>query len=151
MEMNYRNNVYLPKLAEALEFQDFVAEKLYAVGLPLFNYASRKYQVEKGENKLGIEIKKDAKFNKTGNLWIEIAEKSDPTNPSYVSSGIFRNDNSWLYAIGDETTLFIFPKSLLVNLYNSQRYKTMENGTKTSKGFLLPEKDARKYAAKIIE
>lgn len=151
METNYQETHYKPRLAEALEFQDYVAEKLYETGLPLFNYASKKYQCERGENKLGVEIKKDKKFNSTRNLWIEVSEKSDPSKECYVTSGIRRNDNTWLYVIGDEQVIFIFPKRFLVKLLESNRYKIIENGTKTSKGFLLPEKDARKYAAKIIE
>lgn len=151
MGTSYQDSHYRPLLAEALEFQDYVAEKLYETGLPLFNYASKKYQFERGENKLGVEIKKDRKFATTRNLWIEISEKSDPSKECYVTSGIRRNDNTWLYVIGDERTIFIFSKRFLVKLLEAKKYKVIENSTKTSKGFLFPEVDARKYAAKIIE
>ena len=149
--MNNYANYYSDQLTDAKEFQDFVAEKLYAIGLPLFNYTSKKYQVEYGENKLGVEIKFDKKFQETGNLWIELAEKSNPDKISYIGSGIHRNDNTWLYLIGNYEVIFIFAKTLLFQLAKTGRYKVLENRTKTSKGFLLPKKDAIKYAAKVLE
>ena len=139
---------YKEKLEQGLEYQDFVSEVLYKIGLPLFSYNSKKYQIEYGENKLGIEIKFDNKFSETGNVYIEIAEKSNPDNPCFVISGIYRNDNTWLYVIGDRKKVFVFPKVILKLLHKSGRYRAVENAT--SKGFLLPTGDADKYAAKII-
>ena len=149
--MNNYAEYYKSQLGDAKEFQDFVAEKLYHIGLPLFNYTSKKYQYEHGENKLGVEIKFDKKFESTGNLWIELAEKSRPSNVTYINSGIQRNDNTWLYLIGNYEKIFIFPKSLLFQLAKTGKYKIIENTYKTSKGFLLPSNDACKYAAKILE
>ena len=149
--MNNYAEYYKDQLTDAQEFQDFVAEKLYQIGLPLFNYTSKKYQYEHGENKLGVEIKFDKKFQATGNLWIELAEKSSPAKVSYINSGIQRNDNTWLYLIGNYQTIFIFAKSLLFQLSRMEKYKIIENNHKTSRGFLLPEKDAQKYAAKVLE
>lgn len=149
--MNDYHTYYQNKLHEALEYQDFVAEELYKVGLPLFNYASKKYQYEHGENKLGIEIKHDQKFFLTGNLWIEVAEKSHPQNECYVASGIQRKDNSWLYVIGDYSIIFIFSKNLLKILMETGKYEIRENNTRTSKGFLLSGTEGKKYAARIIE
>lgn len=149
--MNYKKDIYEPRLQEGLEFQDFVAEVLYRIGLPLFNYNSKKYQIECGENKLGVEIKKDNKFAETGNFWIEIAEKSDPQKRNYFPSGIFRSDNTWLYVIGNEQIIYVFAKTMLQLLSKTNRYRILENGTKTSQGFLLKKEDADKYAAKIIE
>jgi len=40
---------------------------------------------------------------------------------------------------------------LLSQLAKTGKYKVLENRTKTSKGFLLPKKDAIKYAAKVLE
>jgi hypothetical protein len=146
---NYRD-YYKDQLTGALEYQDFVAEQLYSVGLPLFNYASKKYQIERGENKLGVEIKHDKKFRTTGNFWIEISEKSRPDKKDYFTSGIHRSDNTWLYVIGDYEEIFIFAKEFLKKLHASGKYKIIENGTRTSRGFLLPRSDAEKYAAKIV-
>ena len=140
---------YKEKLDQGLEYQDFVSEVLYKIGLPLFSYNSKKYQTECGENKLGVEIKFDNRCFETGNLYIEIAEKSDPLNTAFVISGIYRSDNTWLYVIGNRQKVFVFPKTILRLLHKSGKYKTKE--ISTSKGFLLPLKDAEKYAAKVID
>ena len=143
------NNYYEEKLKQGLEYQDFVSEQLYKIGLPIFNYASKKYQIQKGENKLGIEIKLDDKYKITGNLYIELSEKSKKENEFFILSGINRNDNCWLYIIGDYEIIYIFTKKQLKELYKTGQY--MEVEIPTSKGFLLPKLDAEKYAAKIIK
>jgi hypothetical protein len=141
---------YREKLEQGKEYQDFVSDVLYKIGLPLFSYNSKKYQVEHGENKLGIEIKFDDRYAETGNIWIEIAEKSNPSNAAYVLSGIYRTDNTWLYVIGNRTKIFVFAKTILKLLHKTGRYAERENNLKTSKGFLLNNADADKYAAKVI-
>ena len=95
-------------LEAGLEYQDYVAEQLYNHGIPLMTYSSQKYQFLRGENKAGIEIKLDRKFRETGNFYVEIAEKRNCNNDVYVPSGIFRNDNTWLYVIGDYEDIFVF-------------------------------------------
>jgi hypothetical protein len=141
---------YQEKLKQGLEYQDFVAEQLYKIGLPIFNYSSQKWQYQKGENKLGVEIKYQEPFSKTGNLWIEIAEKTDPMNTNYIPSGIYRNDNSWLYVTGDYEHIFVFSKKLLKQLFEAGKYTKLENKRKTSLGFLMPKEDAEKYAARLL-
>lgn len=140
---------YETKLEKGLKFQDYVVEKLYDIGLPIISYSSKKYQVMVGENKCGFEIKFDDCMKNTGNIYIEIAEKSNANNLNYVDSGIFRTDNTWLYIIGDYNKLFIFDKRLLKRVFNNKYYKNF-NGryveTATSKGFLIPVK----YAIKIL-
>lgn len=141
---------YKEKLEQGLYYQDFVVEKLYDAGLPLISYSSKKYQQIIGENKAGFEIKNDTLFRKTGNFYIEIAEKSNPANPHFVKSGIFRNDNTWLYIIGDMQEIFIFSKRQLQLLHNADKYK--ETTIPTSIGYLLPMADAIKhYAIKTIK
>lgn len=139
---------YKEKLEQGLEFQDHVTELLMKeLGISLSSYSSKKWQL-RGENKQGIEIKYDAVHKKTGNFYIEVAEKSAPDNPRYVQSGIYRDDNTWLYIIGDYETLYIFGKSFLCNLHKSGRCQ--EKQISTSKGFLLTQEQANKYALKII-
>ena len=85
----------------------------------------------------GFEFKYDRIFKETGNFWIEIGEKRDPTQKKYVPSGILRKDNSWMYCIGNYDELFFFPKRTLIRMYNSGAVKIKENHEKTSMGFLL--------------
>jgi hypothetical protein len=144
---NYANGYYADKLEEGLQFQDVVTKALYQRGIVVIGYASRRFQNEEGENMLGAEIKRDGKFRDTGNLYIETAEKSHPDRPFFTSSGVFRNDNSWLFVIGDEETIWIFSTKYLQML--SDRYRFTEGPT--SKGFLMPIAEADKYCIRKIE
>lgn len=134
---------YKEKLEQGLYFQDYVIELLYKNGIPLISYSSKEYQNMIGENKAGIEIKNDNNFRMTGNLYIEIAEKSNAENISFVSSGIYRNDNTWLYLIGDINKIYVLSKKQLKILHQSKKYKEVQ--TTTSKGFLLPVTEVEKY------
>jgi hypothetical protein len=139
---------YNEKLQQGLEYQDFVTDILFnELFIPLSSYQSKKYQL-KGENKQGIEIKFDGVFDETRNPYIEISEKTNASNINFIPSGIYRSDNTWLYIVGNYNILFIFGKELLKLLHKTKRYK--EVGIPTSNGFLIPEKDAKKYALKII-
>lgn len=112
-------------------------------------YSSRLFQIHKGENKARIEIKYDDLLVKTGNLWIEVEEKANSENRSYVASGIQRDCVE--YVIGNYDILFRLATSTLRLLFQNKRYPLIENGTKTSRGFLLPASAARKLAIDVIE
>lgn len=143
----YRQN----KIETGLLYQDFVVDCCWnLLGLAVVQYASKAYQYRVGESKTGVEIKHDEKFAKTGNLWIEVAEKARPRKGDYVPSGICRNDNTWLYLIGDYNTMFIFAKSFLKGLHKAQKYQVRPNNTETSMGYLLPVVDGKRYAAQIL-
>lgn len=143
----YANGYYQDKLQQGLEFQDVVTQVLYQRGIVVIGYSSRRFQNNEGENMLGAEIKRDGKFRETGNLYIETAEKSHPDKPNYTASGIHRQDNSWLYVIGDEKTIYIFSTKYLQML--EHRYERKEKPT--SQGFVMPLADAEKYCIRKIE
>jgi len=138
---------YKNKLEEGLQFQDRVTKELYQRGIVVIGYASQKYQNGCGENMLGAEIKRDGMFRDTGNLYIETAEKTNPSNENYIPSGIHRKDNSWLFVIGDEETIYIFSTKYLRIL----EYKFEKRIKTTSKGFLIPLPEAEKYCIRKIE
>lgn len=147
------NQYYKEKLEQGQQYQDFVTEKLYKIGLPIISYSSKKYQYTIGENKCGFEIKFDDKLKNTGNLYIEVAEKSNAVNENYIASGIYRNDNTWLYIIGDYSIIYIFSKKQLRKIYeDTKRIETFKRVTiPTSKGFLVPAKYAEEtLAIKVI-
>ena len=148
MKFNMTEN-YKEMLQKGLEYQDFVTDVLInELGIALSSYGSTKYQYTKGENKQGFEIKFDDKYKDTGNIYIEIAEKSNAVNLNFVNSGIFRNDNTWLYLIGNYNEIFIFSKNHLKLMYESKKYKEVE--TATSKGILINKINAEKYCIKKI-
>jgi len=138
---------YKDKLEEGLQFQDKVTKELYQRGIVVIGYASKQCQNSCGENMLGAEIKRDGMFRDTGNLYIETAEKSDPDNMEYIPSGIYRKDNSWLFVIGDEKTIYVFSIKYLRIL----EYKYEKKKKPTSKGFLIPLPEAEKYCIRKIE
>lgn len=145
----YANGYYKEKLEEGLVFQDVVTRELYLRGVVVVGYSSRHYQNKCGENMLGAEIKRDDNFRQTGNLYIEVAEKSNPDIKHYTPSGIMRDDNSWLFVIGDESTVWIFPTNYLRMLVEPRGYRYYTGPT--SKGYLMPLPDADKYAIRKLE
>jgi len=132
-----------------MEFQDFVVQTLAQQSIILQNLVSKKFQYTVGENLQGFEIKYDSRCTDTGRLSIEIAEKSRADLPSYTKSGIYRDDNTWLYIQGNYQILFIFPKNYLQYLHKSGKYE--EYTMPTIKKFYLSFNEATKYAAKVID
>ena len=150
-ETNYKMTDYYAKcLEKGLQYQDFIANILInELGISLTSYSSKKYQYDFGENKQGFEIKFDDMYKKTGNIYIEVKEKSNPNNINYVDSGIYREDNTWLYLIGDYVEIFIFSTKYLRMIYKSNKFEVKQIAT--SIGFIIPKKDAEKYCIKKIE
>lgn len=135
------NNRYTTDLQRGLEYQDYVFDQLRVMdGMPIFlgAYSSVKYQCGKGESPSGLEIKYDAKFKETGNLFIETAEKSYAEQVSFHPSGAMSEDNSWLYLIGDYDEAFIFSKNLLRALCRKDNPAIKYRELPTSQGYLFP-------------
>ena len=148
MKFNMTEN-YKEMLQKGLEYQDFVTYVLInELGIALSSYGSIKHQYTKGENKQGFEIKFDDKYKTTNNLYIETEEKSNKLNLYFVASGIFRNDNTWLFVIGNYEEIFIFSKKHLKLMYNSKKFRHVV--TETSKGFLIDKEHAENYCIKKI-
>lgn len=135
---------------EGVEFQDFVCLQLAARGLVLQNFASKKYQIEHGENVQGAEIKLDTRCTETGRLSIEVAEKTQAANTDWVPSGILRGDNSWLYIQGNRDVLFVFARNWLQRYYRERNPRVHESHG-TVRKFYLSLEDAKKYAARWFD
>ncbi len=160
----YRKN----KIETGLIYQDFVVDLAWqTIGLAIVQYSSQTYQRTVGESRTGVEIKHDEQFARSGNLYIELAEKALPRPGPYFPSGIYRDDNTWLYVIGDYNTVFIFAKTLLRQLHaclgvrscfdvlqrdgNTIKVAGLENKTKTSVGFLINKDRAESHACVILQ
>lgn len=113
-------------------------------------YKTKKEQYKIGENKSGIEIKWDGLTKKTGNLYFEYAEKARERKGNYCPSGILKNDNSWLYVIGDKDNnrIYTFDINLLRRIYkkNKKKKKYKWKQINTSLGFVIPENKASKIS-----
>ena len=136
---------YKECLKKGLEYQDFVLDQLRRMdGMPIFlgAYASEKYQYAKGESPSGLEIKFDDKLKETNNLFIEVKEKTDAANENFIDSGIMRNDNSWLYLIGNYEQAFIFSRRVL-RAFCDKKNRNVEikpARQKTAWGYVFPVK-----------
>ena len=148
MVNNYPDCKNGDSLESGQQFQDFVCEQLAKDNIILQNLSSKKYQYNLGENLQGFEIKLDRLCTETKRLSIEVAEKTKASNEIWTPSGIYRNDNTWLYIQGNYQTLFLFFKNFLQQLHRSSKYDLDE--IPTLQKFYLPFNDARKYAGKVI-
>ena len=120
-------------------YEEFVMTKIkYLFGKDLHFFEGKTEQL-KGENREGVEIKFDSKMKDTGNVYIETAEKSSKNKDNYFPSGIYRQDNSKWYWIGDYAKAFVFEKVVLQKVDNNE-FRHVE--ISTSKGFLIPIKKA---------
>lgn len=157
MKPNYprENSGHSDSFENGNEFQDFVCIELAKQGIILQNINSKKYQFNVGENIQGFEIKEDTwctGYNRpyaSNRLSIEIAEKSKASNKRYIKSGIYRNDNSWLYIQGNYHCFWIFSVKILRELHRSGRYESKKEST--IKTFYLPVKDANRYCARKFD
>ena len=146
IKSDHYEDYYNKQLKAGQEYQDFITKDLMNYGICYVQFNSRKFQQNIGENSAGIEIKHDMRFQDTGNLYIEISEKSDPNNQNFIKSGIYRNDNSFLYVIGDYKEYWILSKKTLISLHKSEIYREVE--IPTSQGYLLPRNEADKFCEK---
>lgn len=152
----YNHSVHKNSLEIGQEFQDFIIENLSkSCGLTVSIYQSKKYQFEVGESLQGVEIKYDARSTgdstyvdckSSGNVAIEVAEKSNVSKASFTPSGIFRRDNSWLYIVGNYHQAWIFGKRTLIRAHESNKFRCI-NTLPTLQTMLIPIK----YADLICE
>lgn len=150
MAINYDD--YRKEMMEAgLAYQDFVVKTCIEAGFVIVQYGSRQYQFSEGESHSRVEIKFDNNYAKTGNLYIETAEKARPREGDYIPSGIFRNDNSWFLVIGDYNTIFIYGIPALRGIAGTNGHAIFEISTKTSKGFLLRGKETEILALAVLD
>jgi len=156
MEIKYPDAKQKDSFNDGKKYELFVATEFYRVHhIPIQLYRTREEQYQIGESRQGIEIKEDSRCTETGRLSIEIAEKTRKEQIDWIASGIYRNDNSWLYAQGNRQIIFIFGKNILQLLHKSGRYGEHEAPPPpqkpTVRAFYLSIQDAKKYASLIIK
>ena len=128
------------QLEEGLEFQDLVNEYMIKThNLPIIYYTSYKRQWN-GESFNGIEIKYDKRSVTSNNLFIlsKVKNKLGKWQPS----GIYKNDNTTWFIIGNLKEAWMISKHMLLQLVP---YLTeVETNTGESMGYLLPKEKANK-------
>jgi hypothetical protein len=130
-------------LKDGEQYQRYINECLVAVGSSSFHtYTTKEDQRNKGENVEGVEVKYDKKVSSTGNLWIEVSEKTDPSHHHFVPNGIYSKHAKY-YFIGNYNIAYFFDVETLRGLHQNKRYTEITNNTGTSRGFLLPVADLK--------
>ena len=98
------------------EFEVYVEDEFLKWGIDLEMYTDSEGQY-KGENKLGLEIKRDRRLADTNNVYIQYMERMDDNKP-LVEAGILKKDNSKYWIVGDYDDYYIFYKKDLISIYN---------------------------------
>lgn len=122
----------------------FVDNEMRKHGVDIGFYYDPKHQGA-GESSVGIEIKHDMKSAKTGNYYIEYAERhTNFTNQNFIPSGILKNTNTRFWIIGIPEEYYIVKEVDLQNqLYsmnpNDQGWQDGKKfvATKSSLGFII--------------
>ena len=128
-------------IEDGRRYEEFVAAKTkFLFDFELHFFEGKTAQLQ-GENREGVEIKFDAQMKETGNIFLEVAEKSRAANAAYYPSGVFRKDNSTRYWIGDYKQAFVFVKSELQERLRKTVYKKITKPTAI--GFLMPVEEAK--------
>jgi hypothetical protein len=139
------------KLQKGYEFESFIMDWFSKQkNINLSHYTLLKEQIEKGENRQGIEIKNDQRFTETGNLFISV--ERDYGYAKY-ESGIYKNQ-SWLYVIGNEDEFYIFAIKHLKQYYEFNKPALFNGFTSVKsgidKGFLLSKKQAERICIEKV-
>lgn len=105
-----------------------------------------------GETEEGIEIKFDDRKKTTGNIYIEMQEKAEIGNEKYALSGIYKNDNSRMFLVGDYKEFFLFSKQKLLWLDKlDPPFIRRPKPTESSIGFCIPVENARHLCLEHVE
>ena len=105
-------------------------------------------QLKYGDTDVGIEVKFDRRLHDTGNLFIEIDERRTVDKP-FVASGIYRDDLSRWYLIGDYSRCYVFKKEALVALHMRRGRPSIISKRKTSHGFLIKPRDIPRVLERV--
>jgi hypothetical protein len=131
-------------------YERFVLSCLVALGHDVTRHDTAAAQFAHGDLRVDgrdVEIKYDARLAETGNLYIEVAEKTDPQGVTWFPSGIARDTSARWYGIGDRRDWFLFRTRTLRETWAAERILTIDRGT--SRGFLLSRARAAELAVKI--
>ena len=135
---------YNIKLKEGQDYEQWVINiypERYS-GRTLCLHEGRQAQLD-GETIEGVEIKYDKRLAETNRIYIETHEKTKVENKEYVKSGIYREDNTKIWLIGDYVIWFLFSKAKLVWLDQlNPPFLYRPPATGTSIGFCLPVQNA---------
>lgn len=136
----YKKNPYfIQNLNNSHQCELLVSSAFYEKGVDmgLFKTLDDQYR---GESSIGVEVKADNRAADTGNLYIEVDEKSNQKNSNFIPSGINKTDNTrWFaFVIDNRTNIIFLDASKVHDLIATQALRYVsENFHNTSHGYLL--------------
>lgn len=141
VQTRYKDSKNKNSFADGLEFQDFIIESVArACGFIIQQYASKYYQIKRGESIQRCEIKLDNLCTRTGRLSIEVSEKTNADQDDYMPSGIFSPTQPLFYIQGNRERSYLFATKDLVTYSINAEY----HQERTITAFYMPFDDADK-------
>ena len=139
VQARYKDSKNRNSFADGLEFQDFTIESIArACGFIIQQYASKYYQIKRGESIQRCEIKLDNLCTRTKRLSIEISEKTNADQRDFLPSGIFSPTRPLFYIQGNRERFYLFAtKDLVAYSQNAEQHQE-----RTITAFYLPFSDA---------
>ncbi len=138
--------LYKANLEAGQAYEQFIVDRWMKFFTdPLHMHDGKLAQLQ-GENKEGVEIKFDRNHHRTGNLYIETKEKSNPDNSEYFPSGIWRDDNTQWFLVGDMHEAFMFDVLVLRKCQAETPHWLIWRKTPTSQGWTMPKVYVSDYA-----
>lgn len=145
--MNANKQLKANKFEE--QVYDYFNDRL---NIPLSHFVSKDAQFTRGENRQGVEIKNDQRYEQTGNLYISIKRCYEYKD---YPSGIYRDTETkqLFYVIGDENKFWVLATKHLMKYHKTKNpkevsgFKTLTGGTEY--GFLLPTSVADAMAVEV--
>jgi len=122
-----------------------------ATGIDIEILWAKEDQFNIGESRKGYELKYDSRWRATGNLFVEIMEKT--REGTWINSGIYRGDNTEFYVIGDLETMWVFRINVIrdkveaTGPYDGFKLRRVITGADSGIGALLPIEE--KYSGAI--
>ena len=138
--------LYKDNLEAGQAYEQFIVGKWLNFFTDPLNMNEGKWAQLQGENAAGVEIKLDRNHRRTGNLYIETKEKSNPENADYFPSGIWRDDNTQWFLVGDRHEAFIFDVLVLRKCQAESPHWLIWRETPTSQGWTMPKNDVPDHA-----
>lgn len=149
------NEQFQKDLKRGEEYQKFIEEIFREkLGIVFSCYTTKSEQMRYGENRAGWEIKYCSpkwigrNGKPSGNIFIE-TEAKNKDNTRYIPGGINKEDNAWLFIVGDYDDIWIFSKKMLKTI--SHNKMIINNSMGTAKGFLLNSEEIENYSIHHIK
>ena len=131
------------------EFMRFVQKVTKVAGFNVEFYESAEDQLTKGEGPSGLEVKFDRKSRETHRYYIEFAQCSRSLGWRWVPSGLFKEEPTWLWAVGTQELFYVIHRATLSELYFEGVYdirKCEKDNDTHTRGYCLPMRDMDRKA-----